>query len=339
MRITRYLAFNVLTRSVAALALFVVVYSAVDFVEVSSQLRSIGNLAGARGHLRLFAQYPLRLPMIAAHVLPLSLMIGVQTALSSFRRRGEWNALCSAGLSPIRLAVCLLIIPFIGAFVSSALLAEVSPTALGMWESSFGPNKEGPINSWCEKGNLLIKEEDEAGFGLAVERDLNGAPIYYSARSKSRADTWTLDNGWQIGTSHKDSAACGTSARKRAASLLDLQGASLTSKDLGAAILQSENRGWETAPLKAEAALRIALAAACLAVPLLSLGLGLGGGEPRATRLVGRGVAAAAVFWLFLATAWNGAVVGAWSPVWVSVAVPLIFFATGFVLVIVNGRR
>jgi hypothetical protein len=44
---------------------------------------------------------------------------------------------------------------------------------------------------------------------------------------------------------------------------------------------------------------------------------------------------AASLFWLCLAAAWNGAALGAWSSLFVSVVVPGVFFALGSALILV----
>ena len=114
-----------------------------------------------------------------------------------------------------------------------------------------------------------------------------------------------------------------------------LQGAAWTASELSVAIDRATENGWQVAPLKAEQSLRIALSLACLIIPLLGLSLSLKRREWGTSKLVGMAVIAASVFWLALAAAWNGAALGAWSPIFVSVIVPGVFFALGSALILV----
>ncbi|MCP4676264.1 MAG: LptF/LptG family permease [Deltaproteobacteria bacterium] len=337
MRITRYLAGNVLTRSVLTLALVVTVYAAIDFVETSS-------LHDAPLTQLLF-YYPLRIPMIVSQVLPLALSLGVLLALASSRSRGEWDAMRAAGISPAILAKSLLVIPLVGVLVSLPILAEIAPRALLAWHSGFiqDASKSIPLPSWCKEGSNLIKEAGPNGTHIIIGRSTEGSPLLWTRSDPTfpKGDVWRPEHGWQLADVRKPHIARCSSLdeRVRLTSSMSLPGASLTVKQLLAATSKARSKGLRDAPLRAEMALRIALAAACLIVPLLGLGFGLLGEESRSTRLVARGLIGAAVFWLSLAAAWNGASLGAWSPNWVAIGVPLFYLAVGLSAVLVATRK
>ncbi|MCP4601019.1 MAG: LptF/LptG family permease [Proteobacteria bacterium] len=340
MRVTRYLAMSVFIRSSLALVLLAVVYMAIDFVEASSWPgASLG---------RLVSLYVFRLPMIISQILPLALTLGVLLALASSRSRGEWNAMRSIGISPFGLSTRLLIVPFLGMCFSTLLLAQLAPRALAVWQSGFDPALSVAVSNshWCKGGRQIVQEESPLGFRTVIERRPDGSPLLWARAGAGVSDAetlvWRQANGWQEEAPQElDAAQCAAVTKKEILndSHTSLPGASLTLVELGIAISQSEKRGISTAPLRAELALRIALIAACLIVPLLGLGLSLAGEESRSTRLVGRGIIAATAFWLSLAVAWNGAVVGAWSPTWVSVGIPLFYLGMSVVAVMVTGRR
>ncbi len=337
MRITRYLAGNVLTRSVSTLALLVTVYAAIDFVETSSLHDE------PLSHL-LFA-YPFRIPMIISQVMPLALALGVLLALASSRSRGEWDAMRAAGISPFSLAKNLLIVPLLGVLVSMPILAEIAPRALLAWRSGFvqGASKQAALPGWCKEDSNLVKEADSTGTHIVIGRSGDGSPLSWTRSDPAipSGSVWQPEQGWRSKDVRKlRTTRCSPlDERVQLNASMSLPGASLSVKQLLAATSAARSKGLQDAPLRAELALRIALAAACLIVPLLGLGLGLLGEESRSTRLVARGLIAAAVFWLSLVAVWNGASLGVWSPNWVAVGVPLFYSAIGISAVFFATRN
>ena len=89
LRLTRYLALGVLSRTAASLLLLTTVYAAIDIIEVSSRAGTPSDGA--------YLWYLLKLPSITGQLLPLALVLGVQLSLSALRKRGEWEAILSAG--------------------------------------------------------------------------------------------------------------------------------------------------------------------------------------------------------------------------------------------------
>lgn len=284
MRLQRYLASVTLLRAGGALLLVCLVYVSVDLVEARSMAA-----VPARD---LLAAYPFKLPEVVGQMLPLALLFGVLLALSSLRRGGEWEALRSAGLSPLQLGLGLLLVPLAGVALSVPLVGWLGPAGSARFASAVGLEAAGDAvrAPWTVRadGALVRAGRDRAG-RVVIERDPDGQVSSYRLAGDR---IWRRGQGWSI----ERSPAVGR-----------------------------DERVPETSPSGADAALRLALIAASALVPLLGLLLALGWEEGRATRLVALGLAVGAAYWLVLAAAWNGAVLGAWSALWVSVGVPVLF--------------
>ena len=104
-----------------------------------------------------------------------------------------------------------------------------------------------------------------------------------------------------------------------------IPGATLPSRELIETIDAAETAGIDTAFLRAELALRGALIVSCLVLPLLGLKMGMIKRKTPATRLLAKGLAIAALFWLAVAVAWYGATIGFWSSAWIWATVVLGF--------------
>ncbi len=306
-----------------------VVYAAIDMVEAS---------ALPDGNRGLLTSYLFKLPSVLVHVLPLALVIGVQLTLAALRRLGEWDAMRSVGMSQKKLMATLLIVPFCSIFLSLALTAEIAPRALGIWQQRFDDSAapdsgKGEVSGWFKKDGMLVRVS--GGPEIVIERDPLGQPSTFFYKPKGtpddRAQVWRRGRGWQEEAQIPDVATGSLTQLKQAllTTTTALPGASLTIGALVQAIGDASKMGLPGDPLMAELALRVALIAACLVIPLLSLGVSLLSESKRATRLVGLGFIAALTYWLLLTTAWNGAMMGIWSPVWVSAGVPLLFLACG----------
>ncbi len=331
-RITLYIARNVLVRSVQTLSLLIIIYAAIDFVEASS--------AASTDFIRALALYPFRLPMIVTQVSPLALSFGLLLALAACRTNGEWDALLAAGISPLKTAGGFLVVPLLAVFALAPLVAHVAPRSLSAWQAGLDPELPGTTTpGWCRQNERLIRKPGSSTPSVAIERDPDGLPIsWIELRSTPRV--WQRGRGWQVGQIPElEPALCAINAGKTAALHGSLPGASLGFTDLTSAIAEAKRMGFDASPLGAELALRIALAVSCLILPLLCLGIALLGEECRATRLTARGVVVAAAFWFTLSAAWNGAVLGVWSPVWLSLGVPLCGLGVGAVLVLRAARR
>jgi lipopolysaccharide export LptBFGC system permease protein LptF len=315
-RLYRYLALTTLPRFTGALLLVCVVYASIDLVEAGSLTRvPAGQLLGA---------YPLKFPSIAAQMLPLALLFGVLLALSSLRLHGEWDALRSAGLSPLRLSPGLLAVPLLGVLVGLPLIEWLAPAGLARYQAAVGaaPLDEAGRPRWSvEPDGALTRTGGGDTAPLVIERDENGRAVSFEEDGRS----WRRGRGWGIAGDAASSAAAVVVADIPTPAPGQLAGSSLTRFELSRTIHALESSGRDASPWAAQGALRLALIAACLVVPLLGLMIALGWSEGRASRLIALGLLVGAAYWLALATAWNGAVLGVWSVLWVSAGVPVLF--------------
>ena len=152
------------------------------------------------------------------------------------------------------------------------------------------------------------------------------ATAWRPGNDDGKARSWRRDGGWseEGGATAQTPGASGPVRAPRPSSY-GFVGASLASSDLRALARDLDAHGQGTHPLRAELALRTAVAAGAAIVPILALVLAYAFGVARDVRLVALGILAAAAYWIALAVAWNGAAQGALSPLWVSAGVPLLF--------------
>jgi lipopolysaccharide export LptBFGC system permease protein LptF len=333
-RLTRYLAANVFSRSLVACVLSVVVYAAIDLVEASS-------LAGASDALVIV--YLFKLPSVLVHVLPLSVLVGAQLTLATMRDSGQWDAMRSCGLSPLKLIGSLLVVPC-GAVVLSFFFATwIAPMGMAVWQNRLGLDSDKTKNQqvgsakWIVRNGIFIKHGED--FDLRIARTPDGRPTNLVETRQGSVDgtdmVWKHGRGWQKEIRVKNADGGDSNALLQEAYALSatgILGNSLTAADLFTVIPLAAERGLNAAPLKAEAALRVALIAACIVLPLLCLGMSIGRETSSASRLVGLGIAAAVAYWLCLAIVWNSAVAGVLAPYWVYAVVPLLFAGVGAAL-------
>ncbi|MDJ0762174.1 MAG: LptF/LptG family permease [Myxococcota bacterium] len=340
MRIARYFVVRVLMHSAMCAVVLTAIYAAIDFVEVGSRMDApMGRLLGL---------YPTRLPMALIHILPVALSLGVQLTLSSARRSGEWTALRSAGISPLKIAGALMFVPLCSIGLSGALSMHICPWALSKWQAFETQSmiKLKGQGTWCRKGAFFVKTGEDQDPQLVIKRNRRGLPntIQWIAPQGSRVGSyvWHHHTGWHGPMPLAGPATrCTTPLPTAGAAVSQPFGpvaASLSESEIAIAIRQFEANGWSAASLRAERALRVALMAACFLVPLLGLGLSFGevaGGA----KLAGRSLAASLSYWLCLAPAWNGAARGAWSWLVVAVWIPLVFFLIGMLAIVAFARR
>ncbi len=326
MRLTAYLSAAVSRHTLVALAVLGAVYVAVDMVEAAAVAR-----AGAAEALRL---YPLRLPSVAAHVLPLASLLGSLSALGSLRRKGEWIALRSAGLGTPRLLLPLLLVPALGAILSAPLVLELAPRCQAELERrSFGGNRPDGSDRglvWIAIERRLARIAPDRGGPreeVAIELDSKGLPTSWSAAGRAGGPAprhWKRGAGWlrdgDFAKSFSSSNGALSSKALRLAPLSSggrgLAGETLDRARLTAGIRAARETGHGAEPLEAQRALRRALIASCLLAPALGLLIAVSISESRATRLMLLGLAVAASQWAAIAAGWNGAVLGAWSSLW-----------------------
>ncbi len=303
------------------------------------------SIARSGGADVLYA-YPFKIPSIITHILPLAAALGVLLSYSHLACAGEWDAMLIAGLSPLRLATALMIVPLAVILLSVPLTGSLAPALLAVYESRTAPESvETERHGWFRKGEWLIRESegDERRTNLAIGRDREGRATTWSLSHAGRdpipAVSWRRGQGWTDDSAHPAGLSTEGLSVPPVAGAFGLVGASYTNAELVETAKELEDHGLNALPLRAQTVLRSALSSACLIVPLLGLLLGMLSRSIRATRLVPLSIAVAAVYWLVLATAWNGASMGSWPCATVSIGVPGLFAILAIGLMIRVGLR
>jgi len=329
LRLTGYIILLTLARCAGALGILALLYVSVDMVEATSAARASA--------LDVLGAYAFKLPTVVSHVLPMALAFGALLTLSYLRRFGEWDALRLAGLSPLRLAAALLLVPAMTAALAMANAGSWAPAAMRRYEELAGwtPPDGEDRGRWSRDGDRLVRAGGAAGGVVVVERDRSGAATGWSRGSENgRGLGWEEGRGWSALERPPEAPEGGVAAAPRVEAWSGgLAGQALSSDGIAARATELEGRGLDAGPLRAQLSLRFALAAACLIVPAIGLLLALNGTSHRASRMVLTGLAASAFYWLAVVVAWNGAIWGAWSERVLGVGVPL----TGLAAAIAAG--
>ncbi len=314
MKLVRYLNLRVLYGSAVALVLLVIVYASIDFVEAASMISlPVG---------KLIAVYLYRLPMIVGHTLPVALTLGVQVTVARAMRTGEWDAIGVAGVSPMRISGTLAVVPLVATVVSVFLMMHFAPAALKQWSAKAGSAPQATNTKWCKSGDTLVRIGD--GQKVVIQRSGGEAASVFSRSVGDVHRHWAKGQGWSEGAGPV-SADCAVESDGFDVQPMVLVGGASTLEELDNAIAVGKDRGWSTAPLEGERALRVALALSCLIVPMLALLGSLVLRISGTTNLITASIAAAVVYWLVLAVAWNGVSLGIWPPVLVSAVLPGFF--------------
>jgi lipopolysaccharide export LptBFGC system permease protein LptF len=298
------------------------IYLVIDFVEV-------GSIGGSQDMVEQVA-YWLRVPSITAQILPIALLLGVMLALANLRSHGEWDAMRAAGISTRALAAMLIVVSIVAVCPAWFLLNEIGPRGMSAWQGSTAAHtSQNQLDAtWIKHGTTLVRA-GPGGNEIIVERNEDGTPLSVTMkRDVGPAIGWRRADGWHSGDNmpgiqYPQLTRRVNSTQGNAAAIIP--GATFTSSELDVAVQYSANVGLSTRLFRVELALRMSLVLACLILPLFGLTLGFIGEEARASRLVGRGIVAAVVYWFCLTAAWNGASIGAWSPMVLSIGVPCLF--------------
>jgi lipopolysaccharide export LptBFGC system permease protein LptF len=328
-RLVTYLWRLTAARLAGALALLMGVYVLIDSIESASY---------ARLHVAaVIAAYPFKLPLVTAHIAPLACTLAVLLTFGTLHRRGEWDAAAAAGIGPFPLLAGLAAIPFAVAVAAVPLVHALAPLALARFEArTSAPHEGGGGTWWTREGRTLVRWGDSGGDPtalLAIERGRDGGAMSWRGQcGRGKVCAWRRGGRWIEGAPEPAPKSPRGPARAPQPSAYGFVGASLASPALGALARDLEAHGQSAHALRAELALRTAVAAGAAIVPALALALAFACGLRRDTRLVGLGLVTAATYWAALAVAWNGAVLGAISPTWVSAGVPAAFAAATIVL-------
>jgi lipopolysaccharide export system permease protein len=263
-----YMAKMFIIRTLAVLALLVLVLQALDLLGESGRiLAHPGN-----GEAELWTYVSLRAPQLVARFLPFSVLLGTIITLATLNQNSEVISMKAGGLSAHQI-LAPLIVASMGVALFSFLFNEtlVAPASarLAQWEKvEFGPiPAESNIrtNIWVKDGNNLINARTVTGRGKDVR--LQDITIYNRTENGLRSllqgdQARFTDSGWLLtnvtrfdvttGTEEKQAELLiGDSIRPDQFTLANVSADSLSIFALHTAIEELEQAGRPTMGLKA----------------------------------------------------------------------------------------
>lgn len=263
-----YMAKMFIVRTLAVLALLVLVLQALDLLGESGKILAYpGN-----GEAELWTYVSLRAPQLVARFLPFSVLLGTIITLATLNQNSEVVSMKAGGLSAHQI-LAPLIVASMGVALFSFLFNEtlVAPATarLAQWEKvEFGPiPAESNIrtNVWVKDGDNLVNARTVTGRGNDVQ--LQDVTIYNRTdnglKSLLQADKARFtDSGWLLtdvnrfdvntGTEEKQAELLiGDSIRPDQFTLTNVNADSLSIFELRTAIGELERAGRPTIGLKA----------------------------------------------------------------------------------------
>jgi len=215
-RIALYMARMFVLRSLAVLAMLVLVLMTLDLLgEAGDILEAPGN-----GDAELWRYVSLRLPQLISRFLPFAVLLGTLITLATLNQNSEVVSMKAAGISAHQIIAPLIVASLGIAALSFAFNERVVTRAtetLSSWEKvDYGPvPRDSGIrpNVWVRWGDDLIRVREVRGQGQSTE--LSGIGIYdrhfetlksimTAQRGTRRGDGWRLE---QVETFDVDTGA------------------------------------------------------------------------------------------------------------------------------------
>lgn len=179
-----YMGKMFIIRTIAVLAMLVVVLQALDLLGESGKILAIdGN-----SESDLWVYIGLRAPEIIARFLPFSVLLGTIITLATLNQNSEIIAMKAAGLSAHQiLAPLVLASAFIAliSFLFNDNIVAPGSAKLKIWQdaeySTIPPDDGTQSNIWVKEGNDIIRVESVSGAGDATK--LEGIILYIRQES------------------------------------------------------------------------------------------------------------------------------------------------------------
>lgn len=263
-----YMAKMFIVRTLAVLALLVLVLQALDLLgESGTILAHPGN-----GEAELWTYVSLRAPQLVARFLPFSVLLGTIITLATLNQNSEVISMKAGGLSAHQILAPLIVASMgvaILSFIFNETLVAPATARLTQWEKvEYGPvPAESNIrtNVWVKDGNDLINAQTVTGRGDKVV--LKGVTIYNRTdnelnsllqgdEARFTGSGWMLTNVTQFNVStgaeeKKPELLIGDAIRPDQFTLNKVDANSLSFFELSAAIDELEQAGRPTMSLRA----------------------------------------------------------------------------------------
>ncbi|WP_145202208.1 LPS export ABC transporter permease LptG [Sphingobium sp. B2] len=287
-QISWYMARLFLTRTLAVLALLVLVLQTLDLLGQSGDILAYpGN-----GDAQLWHYVGLRVPQIVARFLPFSVLLGTLVMLATLNQNSEIISMKAAGLSAHQILAPLVVSALGVAIISYAFNDRIvarSTAALSAWQAvDYGPiprDSGVKSNPWVRDGNNLVNAAIVAGRGTQVQlrkveifNRINNslttiiqAPRgHYDAADKS----WVLEEARQFDVARGTVTNVGTvrfgrDIRPDQFTLAKVDPDALTFRQLQAAISDLHDAGRPTAELEANLWHKLSGPLSALLMPIL----------------------------------------------------------------------
>lgn len=287
-QISWYMARLFLTRTLAVLALLVLVLQTLDLLGQSGDILAYpGN-----GDAQLWHYVGLRVPQIVARFLPFSVLLGTLVMLATLNQNSEIISMKAAGLSAHQILAPLVVSALGVAIISYTFNDRIvarSTAALSAWQAvDYGPiprDSGVKSNPWVRDGNNLVNAAIVAGRGTQVQlrkveifNRINNslttiiqAPRgHYDAADKS----WVLEEARQFDVARGTVTNVGTvrfgrDIRPDQFTLAKVDPDALTFSQLQAAISDLHDAGRPTAELEANLWHKLSGPLSALLMPIL----------------------------------------------------------------------
>ncbi|MBN2340158.1 MAG: LptF/LptG family permease [Deltaproteobacteria bacterium] len=296
--LVRFIVRQVLLRSIQLLAGFILLYTAIDYVETASLVSS--------DVLHRFYLY--KLPQTISHVLPLALGLGAVLTANQMKQSGEWTALEATGIPPAWLFFILLWPSLILVPAEWCLVHEWSPASVATFDNAVAGTP--PSDTLCQKADgwlIFTIHSDSAAKEVQIQRSDAGRTrqlIVRDTKTNTQVFQWTRqDDDKPVAPSSNQSVAISMPAM----SINGIFAAAVTSSQLRRHAQRLSNHGVSAARVKAALSLRHGLVMTFWCVPLLALVLWGKLGIVSSIRSVWVSLAVAAVYWASLQLWWNWA--------------------------------
>lgn len=299
--LTRCLAADTAGDTAVALLVLLLLYAAVDLVELNAMVGSSSS--------GLIYTYLFRLPTAAALLLPFAVALGVSLRYARLRQTGEWEAMQSAGISPLTTYKRLLVVSGGAVLLGAALCLFIGPLGTARFEARMRTiatvSSSTCAGGWTKQKFGFVHFDCRGRVDTVIELDETGRAI-------ARHAAWSAEK---------------VVKPPAPPPLNNLWGQSLTYPALERTLSETTQMGLSGDGLRAERALRVAAILACFLVPAAALALlfvreSVGGRTGRAVLV---GIVVTVVYWSMCAAVWNGVAAGLRREIWLSVGVPAAF--------------
>lgn len=185
--ITMYMAKLFITRSLAVLAMLVLILMTLDLLGESGKILSVAG----NDQSDVLSYVGMRAPQIIARFLPFSVLLGVIISFATLSQNSEVVAMKAAGLSAHQILAPMFVASLGVAailFVFSETIVAPNTAKLKVWQAvDYGPVPEDTgvrTNVWVREGQDLINAKTVSGTGDATR--LAGVSLYLRANGGLR---------------------------------------------------------------------------------------------------------------------------------------------------------